>query len=87
MYNVRCRLLQRESAESPRVRVKFRGARNSIIVPPGYMPPPPIEQQRGADVKLQNSELYTHTHTHTRTGYALGRVSRKTQRRDGGHYA
>jgi len=30
---------------------------------------------------------HMHTHTHTRTRYALGRVSRKTERRDGGHYA
>lgn len=30
--------------------------------------------------------MYTHTHTRARTGYALGRVSRKTERRDGGYY-
>lgn len=46
--------------KSARVRVKFRGARNSIIVPPGYTP-----LQRGADVKFRNSELHKHTHIHT----------------------
>jgi len=56
---------------------------------PSYNPPARVRHMQTAHVQHAHIFIYIHklTCTHTRTGYALGRVSRRTERRDGGHYA